>query len=284
MARALTVLSHSHHAAFESFGVRVAVSANDSRVVDRLPYIAPVQARACELSEAEHHVDVTTTDGLRFNAKYDLHPDPVDKEIDDDIWVAGDADLELVLALLETHVHECIALNAPDHMFLRAGAVLHGGRAIVLPGEGLSGKTRLVEALVRAGATSYSGEYAVFDEQARLHPYTKRSPLRPDLAATNGGESAAESADADPREAAAIAITSYTPGAEWQPRRLSRGESMLALLAHAVPAEERPEHAMQGIARILDRDPLVVSGERGEADAMAPLLLAELDEARSGAA
>jgi hypothetical protein len=284
MARALTLLPHPHHAAFESFGVRIALTANDVRVVDRLPYLAPLETRPCEVSEADHHVDITTRDGLRFNAKYDLHPEPVDKEIDDDIWVAGDADLELVLALLEAHVHECIALNAPDHLFVRAGAVLHRGRAIVVAGEGLSGKSTLVEALVRAGATAYSDQFAVFDEHARLRPYTKRSRPAPGLTATNGSQSAPQPPDVEPREAAAIAITSYTPGAEWQPQRLSRGQSMLALLAHAVPADERPEYAMHGIARILEREPTVVSGERGEADALAPLLLAEMAKEPSGAA
>ncbi len=283
MARALTILPHPHHVSFESFGVRVGVSANDARIVERLPYLAPPQARPCELSAVEHHVDVDTTDGLRFNAKYDIHPDPVDKEIDDDIWVAGDADLELVLAMLEAHVHDCIALNAPDHLFLRGGAVLHRGRAIVLPGEGLSGKTTLVEALVRAGATAYSDEYAVFDRHARVHPYTKPSLLPGGSTATNGGEGAVHTADVEPREAAAIAITGYRPGAEWRPQRLSRGESMLALLSHAVPGDERPKETMSGISRVLDSDPVVMVGERGEADAVAPLLLADAALERSGA-
>lgn len=284
MARALTILPHPHHVSFESFGVRVAVSANDARVVDRLPSLAPVQARPCEVADADHHVDVTTRDGLRFNAKYDVHPDPVDKEIDEDIWVAGDADLELVLALLEAHVRECIALNAPDHLFVKAGAVLHRGRGIVLPGEGLSGKSTLVAALVRAGTTAYSEEYAVFDHQGRLHPYYKGSPLPPGLTATNGSESAAQTADVEPREAAAIVFTSYRPGAEWRPERMSRGESMLALLAHAVPGEERPKETMSGLSRALDSDPVVMRGERGEADAMASALLADAELERSGAA
>jgi hypothetical protein len=284
MARALTILPHPHNVSFESFGVRVGVSANDSRVVDRLPFLAPLQARPCDPADVEHHVDVTTTDGLRFNAKYDVHPDPIDQEIDDDIWVAGDADLDLVLAMLEAHVHDCIALNAPDHFFIRAGAVLHRGRAIVLPGEGLSGRSTLVEALVRAGATAYSDEYAVFDDQARLHPYTKRSLVASGSMAMDGGESAPQPPDMEAREAGVIAITGYRPGAEWLPERLSRGESMLALLSYAVAGDERPKETMSGISRVLDADPVVIRGERGEADGVAPLLLADPARERSGAA
>jgi hypothetical protein len=285
MARALTILPHPHHVAFESYGVRIAVTANDSRVVERFPFLAPLEARPCEVADADHHVDVTTTDGLRFNAKYDVHPEPADdKQIDDDIWVAGDADLELVLALLEAHVHECIALNAPDHLFVRAGAVLHQGYAIVLPGEGLSGKSMLVAALARAGAVPCSEDYAVFDQHARVHPYTKRSPLSSSVTATNGSDGAAPTADVEPREAAVIAFTSYLPGADWRPERMSRGESMLALLAHAVPGEDRPKATMSGLSRVLERDPVVIRGERGEADGMASALLADAELERSGAA
>ena len=285
MARALTILPHPHHVAFESYGVRVAVTANDARVVERFPFLAPLEARPCEVSEADHHVDVTTRDGLRFNAKYDVHPEPADnKQIDDDIWVAGDADLELVLALLEAHVHECIALNAPDHLFVRAGAVLHQGRAIVLPGEGLSGKSTLVAALARAAATPYSEDFAVFDEHARVHPYTRRSALTPSQTATNGSDGAAQAGDVEPREAAVIAFTSYRPGADWRPERMARGESMLALLAHAVPGEDRPKATMSGLSRVLESDPVVIRGERGEADAMASALLADAELERSGAA
>jgi hypothetical protein len=286
MARALTILPHPHHVAFESYGVRIAVTANDSRVVERFPFLAPLEARPCEVADADHHVDVTTTDGLRFNAKYDVHPEPADdKQIDDDIWVAGDADLELVLALLEAHVHECIALNAPDHLFVRAGAVLHQGYAIVLPGEGLSGKSTLVAALARAGAVPYSGDYAVFDADALVHPYTRRSPLTPSVTATNGSDGgAAQTAHVEPRETAVIAFTSYLPGAEWRPQRMSRGESMLALLAYAVPGEDRPKQTMSGVSRLLEGDPVVMRGERGEADAMASALLTDAELARSGAA
>ena len=285
MARALTITSHPHHITFESFGVRVGVSANDTRVFERLHFLPPMQSRPCELADVEHHVDITTRDGLRFNAKYDIHPDPVDKEMDpdEDIWVAGDADLELVLATVEAHVHEAIALNAPEHLFLRAGAVLHHGRAIVLPGEGLSGKSTLVAALVRAGATAYSDEYAVFDQNGRLQPYTKRPAAPVAAAATNGSGGAEPAAEVAPREADAIVFTAYRPGAEWRPESMSRGESMLALLAHAPQGEDRPKETMSAASRVLEGDPLVVRSERGEAETVAPLLLAQMDAARSGA-
>ncbi len=50
----------------------------------------------------------------------------------------------------------------------------------------------------------------------------------------------------------------------------------MALLANAVPAQERPEEVMQAISRAA-RDAVVIESDRGEADAIAPLLLAELE-------
>lgn len=283
MARALTILPHPHHVSFEAFGVRIGVSANDERVVARLPWLPPAQARPSDVAGVDHHIDITTRDGLRFNAKYDVHPDPADgQELDEDIWVAGDADLELVCAMVEAHVHGCIALNAPKHVFIRGGAVQHRGRAIVLPAEGLAGTSTLVSALTRAGATPYSEEYAVFDEQGRLHAYTKTSSVP--AAAANGSQSVDHAGEPEPREAAAVVFTSYRPEAEWRPQQMTRGESMLALLAHAVSGEESPKETMSAVARILDGDPVVMRSERDEADALAPLLLAELGGAHSGAA
>jgi hypothetical protein len=283
MSNLLTILPHEHHVAFESFGVRVALSTNDARALQRFPLLAPAQSQPCEVAAAEHHLTVTTKDGLRFNAQYEVHGE-AGQEIEHDIWLAGDADLELTLAHLDKHVHECIALNAPEHLFLRGGSVVHHGRAIVVLGEALAGTSTLVAALMRAGATYYSDGYAVFDEHARVHRYTGRSAATPTSSATNGDGGRAPGSEGEPRDVDAIVVTSYTPGIAWEPERLSRGERMLALLAYAVPAEDRPQHAMQGIARILEGDPLVIRGERGEADAVAPVLLADAELQRSGAA
>ena len=73
----------------------------------------------------------------------------------------------------------------------------------------------------------------------------------------------------------AVLATSYLPGAEWNPKRLSDGEGALALLSNTVPARERPE---QSCRRSDERSGnTVLGGERGEADELVPKLLAELE-------
>jgi hypothetical protein len=279
----LTVLPHNHYVAFESFGVRIALLSNDSRVTDRLRSLAPAESRPIDLAEAEHQVTVKTKNGLRFTMQYELLGERAE-EMEGDLWIGGDADVALALAHLEKHVGECIGLNAPEHVFVRGGAVLYRGRAIVVAGAALSGTTTLLEALVRAGATAFSDTFAVFDGEGRAVSYSKGPSWTQVEAQTNGGAPSSSTAEVRTAPVGAVVETSYTPGATWEPQRLSGGARMLALLAHAVPGEERPKDAMAGIARVLDGDPVVMRGERGEADEVAPLLLAQAELQGSGAA
>ena len=81
-------------------------------------------------------------------------------------------DLEEVFRLLENHIHITVGYWAKaDHLFVHAGVVGWQGKAIVMPGRSHVGKTTLVSALIRAGATYYSDDMAIFDPQGRVHPY-----------------------------------------------------------------------------------------------------------------
>jgi hypothetical protein len=73
-----------------------------------------------------------------------------------------------------------------------------------------------------------------------------------------------------------IVVTAYRAGGEWEPKRLSAGAGAMALLANAVPARERSREVMGVISRAA-RDSVVLEGDRGEAEPIVPLLLAELE-------
>src|SRR5205085_1489540 len=64
------------------------------------------------------------------------------------------------------------------HVFIHAGVVAWRGRAIILPGRTMTGKSTLVQALVAAGARYYSDEYAVLDGRGKVLPYPRRMSLR----------------------------------------------------------------------------------------------------------
>src|SRR5260370_23490113 len=136
---------------------------------------------------------------------------------------------------------------APDRLFVHAGVVGWQGRAILLPGRSHSGKSTLVAALLRAGATYYSDEYAVLDARGRVHPFAKPLSLRQSEgepprrlpAEALGGRTGV-----DPLPVGLVAVTEYRPGKRWRPRPLSSGRAVLALLAHTVPPRRRPATAM----------------------------------------
>lgn len=188
------------------------------------------------------------------------------------------AKLAVALPLLDAHIRLFIAANARDRVFVHAGVVACDGQALVIPGESFCGKTMLVRALVEAGATYYSDEYAVLDEAGFVHPYPRPLSIR-----TIDGRPAAEHRAADlgavandQRAAlAAIAVTRYRPGFEWKPKRVSSGQGMIALLEHTVPARERPEQSLRALRRAA-APATVLEGDRGEAGPAASALLDEL--------
>lgn len=192
--------------------------------------------------------------------------------------VTGPVSLHEATGVLDAEIRGFVATHAQGAVFVHAGTVAHRGRALVLPGASLAGKTTLVVALVRAGATYFSDEYAVLDAQGQVHPYPKPLSVRrgdgsgsrevpvADLGGTVGRASAA---------VAVIAITSYRAGASWRPVRRSSAVGALTLLCHAGAARRAPAAVLAAV-RGAALNAVVLEGERGEAPAAAQELLALL--------
>ena len=178
------------------------------------------------------------------------------------------------MTMLDTHLQEVVALHAPDLIFVHAGAVAHNGRCLLVPGSSFAGKSTMVAALVRAGATFYSDDFAPLDADGRVHPYPKPLSIRaPRISTTNHDvESLGGRAGQQPLPVGAIVVTRYLPDAEWRPRRLSSGEAALAVLSHTVPAQERPAESLASIRRAVE-GAVVLEGDRGEAAPIASQLL-----------
>jgi hypothetical protein len=258
--------NHEHEIAFEAFGVRAALGANRPELVERLRPILPPGWQPCPPSAIGRRFTLIAEEAGTYAFA-----------VNEDILNRG-LDLELALMLLDSQVRLHLGVKAPDTVFIHAGVVAHGGKTIVMPGKSFEGKTMLVAALVRAGATYYSDEFAVIDEGGLVHPYAKPLSVRGDdhMQTDHPVESLGWTAGSEPLPMGVIVVTSYRRGAEWRPRRLSSGEGAMALLTNAVPARERPAQVMRAISRAVD-DAIAIESERGEADAVAPLLLAELE-------
>jgi len=177
-------------------------------------------------------------------------------------------DFEEVLRLLEQDMELYIGDRARRRIFVHAGVVGWNGRAILVPGRSGSGKSSMVKALVEAGASYYSDEFAVLDERGRVHPYTIPLSIRP------GGDGAARTkyraeeiggvVGTHPLPVGLVMITRWVRGGQFRPRPLSAGRAVLELLANTLPARRRPERVLDTLTQVAAQA-VVLRGSRGEA-------------------
>jgi hypothetical protein len=171
-----------------------------------------------------------------------------------------------------------IAERAPSRIFVHAGVVGWRGRALVIPARTYSGKSRLVAALVQAGATYYSDEFAVLDAKGRVHPYPKPLSIRQEgdapprlvTAEELGGRTGTA-----PLPVGLVVATTYRAGVKWRPRRLTAGAGILAILDHTIPARRRPKSVLRTL-RTVTQSAVVLKGARGEADDVAGQILEKM--------
>lgn len=255
---------------YVSFGVRFGVRTTDPSVMPQIEARLPPGTRLSrsEFTDELYSLKVgggTSQRGLRV---YHLLYCGL-------LRIARSTDLESVFEAFEQDLQLFVAEKSRQKLFVHAGVVGYNGQAILVPGRTMSGKSTLVAALVRAGATYYSDEYAVLDAEGRVHPYLKTISLRredgepPDRVRAEdlGGRSGTK-----PLPVGLVAISKFREGARWQPQTLSRGKAVLALLSNTVPARRRPDSALCLLRKVVTHAP-VINGTRGEADEAARIIL-----------
>jgi hypothetical protein len=157
---------------FQSHGVGVDVRAGDPRILARVRRLIPPGS----VLHAPRRVHVRYSIKPGSNASVELHR--LEGTEASATVVASSRDAQAVLQALEADLHFQVALRAQPTLFVHAGVVRWRRKAIVIPGRSMSGKSSLVAALVRAGATYYSDEYAVLDRAGRVWPFARRLLLR----------------------------------------------------------------------------------------------------------
>jgi hypothetical protein len=252
-----------HQIDFEAFGVGARVCSNSLEVLAQIGPLMPPGWRSFPSEDSTPRLGIL------------IEEDGTHSVYREGVRLSQDQGLKLSLMLFEGVLRDYVALNSPDKTFIHAGAVAHGGRATIFPGQTFSGKSTLTAAMVRAGATYLSDEFAVLDEDGLVHPYPKALSLRSEAGTSQvdthardlGGVVAEE-----PLPLGLTVMTSYRAGAAWRPSRLSPGQGALMVLSYAVQARTRPEATMRAINRALEDAP-ILWGERGEADDLAGELL-----------
>jgi hypothetical protein len=180
------------------------------------------------------------------------------------------------LEAFNSQVGWAIASLSPRRVFVHAGAVGWQGRAIIIPGASLSGKSTLVAELVRAGATYLSDEFAVLDCGGRVYPFPKPIALRPTPGSTKQVNVPVEAFGGRVGKRSIplgfIVLTGYEEGARWQPKVLSPGRGVLGLLSNSPAGQIAPTRVLR-ILRGMAKRATTISSPRGEAADIVPRLL-----------
>jgi hypothetical protein len=177
---------------------------------------------------------------------------------------------------LMVHVANC----APDRVFVHAGVVAWQDHALVLPGASFAGKTTLVAELVRAGATYYSDEYAVLDEDGWVHPYPRELQMRQPGRAEQRATAVAElngSGGTAPVPVSHVVFAEYMELGHWDPAPMSAGMAALEMLRHTIPVQRTPARVMATLAKMMETATALRS-VRGEANEVAHSLIAMMDK------
>jgi hypothetical protein len=262
----------------ESFGVRVGLRATTAGGLARLAARLPPgwrRARGPAVERLYSYVDGgDARRGVRrFHLLYADASRALRTREASEVEEAFEADSQLF-----------VAASARGRLFVHAGVVGFGGRAILLPGRSFAGKTTLVAELLRAGAAYYSDEYAVLDAEGRVHPYARPLGVRGEAGAPRRRVTAEELegvCGVGPLPVGLVYVGEYSKGARWRPRRLTVGQGVLALLTHTVAARREPAHALAVLQRVAG-GAAVLKGARGEAAPTARALLDEVEKSSAG--
>ncbi len=180
------------------------------------------------------------------------------------------SDFQRIRRILGADLQAQLALTSPWRVFVHAGAVGWGKKAILLPGDNEVGKSTLTAAFIRAGATLFSDEFAVLDRRGLVHPYPLPLRLREEGGARSrevtveelGGVPAKK-----PLPVGWILSLRFDSTGRGRLQNLSQGRGAMELLLHATQARSWPHRVMRVAGRAAE-GAKVLKGRRGEADEM----------------
>jgi hypothetical protein len=260
--------------AFIAYGVRIGIRVSKRRYMRRLEKLLPPGWKPLRSPCVDHMISLRVG-GSRPNSKIRrFHLLYVDSA-----RASRSMDLDEVLRVLEFSLQFLVSLEAKNRLFVHAGVVAWKNKAIVVPGKSFSGKTTLVDALVRAGATYYSDEFAVLDSNGRVHAYPKAITLREkrSIHSPKKRRRTKSNRRLRPLPIGIIVVSRFQDGSSWRPRPLSPARAVLALLANTVPARVNPQFALATLRKALGTAQ-VLKGNRSEAEETAEAILLRLEK------
>jgi hypothetical protein len=247
-----------------------------SRLAERLcqalaPRIVAVRSRGSganvqltyEVRESATRLDVVRLDGA--NCELIDTADSVDRAAD----------------LIANDLHRWVAEHHLDLLVVHAGAVEWRGVGILVPGRSHSGKSSLTAALLEAGASYLSDEFAPIDGDGKVHPYPRHLSLRRSdgSASLYPAEHFAARTTTTPVPVRYVVDARYVPGSTFEPARTRGSGPLMSLADNALVARSRPAHTMAILARLAPHV-IVLRSDRGDAAAAARTILDLVDTDR----
>ncbi len=233
-----------------------------------------------QMGEAAAVADATRHPALRY--RHEIRSDGTHRFVRrDGMTVAGD-DASAAADALTDHLHTAVANRSTKGLFVHAGVFSIEDRLVLAPGPSHAGKSTLVAAAVRRGATYFSDEFAIVDTEGKVHPYPRPLSVR----TVGGSKRLHPRTDLDgtvatgPRPVALILATRFESGISWQPESLVGARAALPIIANTIHARRQAESTMR-IAAGLARKALVLEGPRGEAEKLLDELMGLLRSLKS---
>lgn len=255
---------------FKAYGTHFGIRANDPAVLERVTDYLPPGCTPDTAAEVDFLYSLLASQPAKDKGRrnYNLLYTGATR-------LARTLELDEIFTRLAAHLELLAAYLAQDCLFVHAGVVGWQGQAIMIPGRSFSGKTTLVKALVEAGATYYSDEFTILDPQGQVYPYPVPLSIR-DERGQNPQKYRVEALGGRVGEevlpVGLVVVTEYREGARWQPRVLTPGRAMLALMDNTVAARRGPEISMPVLKQVVTRATAIKS-KRGEAKQVAASLL-----------
>lgn len=269
-------LTWAEELSFISYGVRIGIRANKPGTLDRFLPVMPPGWKPSSSSVVDRMYSIIGG-GQGPKPHIRLHHIVYSGSLK----LTRTADLQMALDAFESDLQLYVAEMSPRRVFVHAGVVGWRGQAVIIPGRSFSGKSTLTAELVKAGATYYSDEYAVLDEQGRVHHYARPIGIRERGQFAKATKYAVETfggrPGSKPLPVKLVLVSKYKPGAKWRPRQLSAGEGALALLANTVSARRGPENALTALNNAVSHA-TVLKSNRGEARQVIDYIFEQLEQ------
>jgi len=271
--RALDQLEWKSGLAVTSHGVRLGVRTDSAELMTELRSRLPPDARPVTSPIVDQLYSIVSGGAMPDSRVQRLYVGYSGTE-----QFARTPDRSDALDLFEATVRFEVAVRSTRSLFVHAGAVSWRGCGIVIPAPSTHGKSRLVEALVRAGATYYSDEVAAIDRRGRLLPFARPLTLKAEPGSVRrispreiGGPVGSK-----PLPIRLIVSTRFHEGTTWSPAEGERAEAVLALLVNTARARIAPAATLKTLARAVEGS-RYLSGPRGEATEAAAAILRVVD-------